>query len=415
MKKLVSLLLALVLTLSCVSSLAASKSAKYSMSTENVTVLQDVPDREINYNKDDLAVNPVIPGESPTTGLPVAESDRYMPMLVQVANELPKSKFKYNGVNTISAGVYSRAPWGGQYADIVYEGVLYRTGETRMTFLFNDSFAEGQPVSVGPIRSARYGHALLREEWGGGLVFGGGPRAQNNNITSFLKELGALEKKAAMDLVHTNDYNDYASRVDGLQRPNNLNADIVGLRSTIPETTVATPHPFLFTDECPYTDGYETAYSINLDWGSPNWISHFYYDENENLYLRYSGIVPYSTYADGEASTANSTIKSIEDREMEQMSFSNVIVQRVPYEFANGSYDMPQMQSAFTDGTVAKGNADIFIGGRYIPGYWVRESVSSPTVYFDDKGNEIQLTRGKTFIADFPPEALLTYGMNSAN
>ena len=413
-KKLVSLLLALALTLSCVTALAASKSAKYSMSTENVTVLQDVPDREINYNKDDLAVNPVIPGESPTTGLPVAESDRYMPMLVQVANELPKSKFKYNGVNTISAGVYSRAPWGGQYADIVYEGVLYRTGETRMTFLFNDSFAEGQPVSVGPIRSARYGHALLREEWGGGLVFGGGPRAQNNNITSFLKELGALEKKAAMDLVHTNDYNDYASRVDGLQRPNNLNADIVGLRSTIPETTVATPHPFLFTDECPYTDGYETAYSINLDWGSPNWISHFYYDENENLYLRYSGIVPYSTYADGEASAANSTIKSIEDREMEQMSFSNVIVQRVPYEFANGSYDMPQMQSAFTDGTVAKGNADIFIGGRYIPGYWVRESVSSPTVYFDNKGNEIQLTRGKTFIADFPPEALLTYGMGSA-
>lgn len=99
---------------------------------------------------------------------------------------------------------------------------------------------------------------------------------------------------------------------------------------------------------------------------------------------------------------------------MEQMSFSNVIVQRVPYEFANGSYDMPQMQSAFTDGTVAKGNADIFIGGRYIPGYWVRESVSSPTVYFDNKGNEIQLTRGKTFIADFPPEALLTYGMGSA-
>ena len=109
MKKLVSLLLALVLTLSCVSALAASKSAKYSMSTENVTVLQDVPDREINYNKDDLAVNPVIPGESPTTGLPVADSDRYMPMLVQIANELPKSKFKYNGTNTISAGGYSCA------------------------------------------------------------------------------------------------------------------------------------------------------------------------------------------------------------------------------------------------------------------------------------------------------------------
>ena len=94
--------------------------------------------------------------------------------------------------------------------------------------------------------------------------------------------------------------------MDGLQRPNNLNADVVGLRNTIPETTVATPHPFLFTDESPYTDGYETAYAINLDWGSPNWISCiFYYDENENLYLRYSGIVPYATYADAEAAASN--------------------------------------------------------------------------------------------------------------
>ena len=106
------------------------------------------------------------------------------------------------------------------------------------------------------------------------------------------------------------------------------------------------------------------------------------------------------------------TFAEAEDRSeenQEQMSFSNVIIQRVGYEYTNNSKIMPVMQS------VGKGNADIFIGGRYIPGYWVRESVSSPTVYFDDKGNEIQLTRGKTFIADFPPEALLTYGMNSAN
>lgn len=41
---------------------------------------------------------------------------------------------------------------------------------------------------------------------------------------------------------------------------------------------------------------------------------------------------------------------------------------------------MPVMQS------VGKGNADIFIGGRYIPGYWVRESIESPTVFLDDQG-----------------------------
>ena len=92
----------------------------------------------------------------------------------------------------------------------------------------------------------------------------------------------------------------------------------------------------------------------------------------------------------------------------EQMSFSNVIIQRVGYEYTNNSKIMPVMQS------VGKGNADIFIGGRYIPGYWVRESIESPTVFLDDKGNEIQLTPGKTFIAHFPPESLLTYSASAA-
>ena len=100
------------------------------------------------------------------------------------------------------------------------------------------------------------------------------------------------------------------------------------------------------------------------------------------------------------------TFAEAEDRSeenQEQMSFSNVIIQRVGYEYTNNSKIMPVMQS------VGKGNADIFIGGRYIPGYWVRESIESPTIFLDDKGNEIQLTPGKTFIAHFPPESLLTY------
>ena len=42
-------------------------------------------------------------------------------------------------------------------------------------------------------------------------------------------------------------------------------------------------------------------------------------------------------------------------------------------------------------------------------GLGAKESVTSPTVFFDDKGNELQLNRGKTFIAHFPAERLLTY------
>ena len=87
------------------------------------------------------------------------------------------------------------------------------------------------------------------------------------------------------------------------------------------------------------------------------------------------------------------------------LTFSNVIVQRVEYTYTPAT-TRSWPHSCRVSG---KGNADIFIGGRYIPSYWVRESQDDPTVYYDDQGNEIQLSRGKTFIAQMPPDCLLTF------
>ena len=397
MKKFLSMMLAAVLVLTALPALAAKNDAgtNYTMSTEGVTVLQEAADRGITPVEGALDVNPVTEGVSPTTGMSVAASARYMPMLVQISN--PEGSEKINGKNVKAGGIGERAPWGGQYADIVYEGILYRSGQTRITFLFNDSFAENQPLSVGPVRSARIGHVLLREEWQGGIVYAGGPRREENNIAEMFAQLGASEKGVTFNLLDGK-YQEVKNRVKGVKSPDNLNVNLVGIRELVPATTVAEPHPFLFAEASPYVDGYEVAYSVNLDWGHKSHISHFYYDEANNLYLRYSGNAPYMTFAEAEDRS---------EENMEQMSFSNVIIQRVSYEYTNNSKIMPVMQS------VGKGNADIFIGGRYIPGYWVRESTESPTVFLDDQGNEIQLTPGKTFIAHFPPESLLTYSASS--
>ncbi|MDD3335524.1 MAG: DUF3048 C-terminal domain-containing protein [Eubacteriales bacterium] len=396
MRKVLSFLLCCMLLVSATSAMAAGHDPKYTMDTAGATVLQDSADRAISYNKDDLATNPVISGESPTTGMELADGYRYMPMLVQISNDVQKVDF---------AGTSTRAPWGGQYADLVYEGMLTRDGHTRITFLFNDSFAEGQPTSAGPVRSCRIGQVLLREEWQGGIIYRGGPRAEENNIAAMFAELGAGTKGVALD-VKEQDANLSQRLSPVLGGPNNLSVNVVNYQSTVPESTVATPHPFLFSDENVYTDGYELAYSINLDWGNKQYVCHFYYDESNNLYLRYNGTVPYQTFT-----SAESILSNLKDakQNMIQMSFSNVIIQRVPYEYANENYMMPVMQS------VGQGNADIYIGGRYIPGYWVRESTDSPTVFFDDQGNEIQLTRGKTYIGHLPPEAVLTYSADSMN
>lgn len=394
MKKLVSLCLVCVLLLSCASALAATSKVKpntYTLPKEG-TVLQDIEDRNIKPQTEPTR-HDIIPGESPTTGLPWSgTSADYLPMLVQISN--PEGSVKYNGKTIKSYGLGERAPWGGQFADIVFEGILTRVGATRITFLFSDSFIDGEPASVGPVRSARIGHVLLRQEWQSGIVYAGGPRKEDNNVGQLFTELGATEQGVIFNILD-NKYLEFKYRVDGLKRPDNYNINAVGMRSLIPAEYTSTPRAFLFSDESLYTDGYEFAYTINLDWGDKRSISHFYYDDSNNLYLRYSGGAPYMTFASAENRSLDS---------QEQMSFSNVIIQRVPYTYVNNDKNMPDMQAA-----IGRGNADIFIGGRYIPGYWVRKGVNDPTVFYDDKGNELRLTRGKTFIAHFPPESRCTF------
>ena len=262
-----------------------------------------------------------------------------------------------------------------------------------MTFVFSDSFEQGLPTSFGPIRSARTGHVSLRQEWQGGIVFRGGPRREENNIAEMFAELGASEEGVVFDL-ETNITRGYSTRVKGLKNPENLNADIAGIRGLIPTNYSPEAHAFLFADINPYTEGYDFAYQINLDWGTETYISHFVYDELNNIYYRYTGDALFVSRASAD---------DLSDGNAIPLTFSNVIVQRVEYSYTNNSKIMPNMQS------IGKGNADIFIGGRYIPGYWVRESQDDPTVYYDNQGNEIQLTRGKTFIAQMPPDCLLTF------
>ena len=82
-----------------------------------------------------------------------------------------------------------------------------------------------------------------------------------------------------------------------------------------------------------------------------------------NVYYRYSGDVLFKSFASAD---------DREEADMIPLTFTNVIVQRVEYEYAHNNKLAPIMQS------VGKGNADIFIGGRYIPGYWISRVSGRP-------------------------------------
>ncbi|MEG1470827.1 MAG: DUF3048 C-terminal domain-containing protein [Clostridia bacterium] len=328
--------------------------------------------------------NPVIPGESPVTGLPLAE-DRYMPMLIEVGHACDTVKVGNKKIK--AAGVGKRAPWGAQHADMVYESILWGSGETRMTFLLNDCFANQGEMNVGPVRSVRMGAALLCQEWQGGLVFTGGANREGYDLYGTLSQMGAWDRGLVFSLHKNAKAREHMYRVKDIKAPDNLNADVRALRASIPAETVAVPHPFLFFDQNPYASGYEMGELVELKWGKPQYDCSFVYDEASGLYQRYCGKAPYMSFESAENRAPEAQIP---------LRFSNVIVQYVRYEYALANNLLPLMQC------VGGGSADCYIGGRLIKGSWERKAAEEPTVFLDDKGNEIQLARGKTYIAQFP-------------
>ena len=112
MKRILSMLLIAVLALTAVPALAANDAGtNYTLSTEGVVVLQDIADRNITPAAGALDVNPVIEGQSPTTGMPVSGDSLYMPMLVQISN--PEGSVKVDGKNVTAAGIGQRRWCGG--------------------------------------------------------------------------------------------------------------------------------------------------------------------------------------------------------------------------------------------------------------------------------------------------------------
>ena len=152
------------------------------VSIASAEVLVNQADRKIKpkdlKKNGNFALNPVIEGESPTTGLPWEGT--YQPMLVQFDNS-------YGGVDKVRH-------WGINDADVVYETPLASNGTTRISALFSDQF----PEAAGPVRSARLAHAWIRQEWQAGFCFYGAQTAKNTNVRKEFSRLGVTNAKGVL-------------------------------------------------------------------------------------------------------------------------------------------------------------------------------------------------------------------------
>lgn len=324
-----------------------------------------------------FALNPVIEGESPTTGLPW--TGRYQPVLVQFDNS--------------TGGVDKVRHWGIADADVVYETLLHSNGLTRISALFSDKM----PEAAGPIRSTRLAHAWIRQEWQAGFCFYGMQTAQYTNVKEEFNRLGLATTKLGIlfdgTVGNAKPWRKFYARVAGLASPHNAEVNVAAIQELIdPEAFPATPRPFLFSDTKP-TEG-DFAEFIWIENKEKMSISPSYiYNVGENVYYRYVGGEPYY------------------DKELGpdegHLAYANVIVQRCDTSFEHGSA-CPVTPLALKKG-VAKGNADIFMGGRYTAGYWMRTGMDERTVFLDANGNEIAFQRGKTFIQVVNNNAEVTY------
>lgn len=267
--------------------------------------------------------------------------------------------------------------WGLQEADILYESLLSDAngGQTRFAALYHDALAEGRQVYAGPVRSVRAGHVSICQEWGAGLVFTG-TVAGNENAAPGLRGLGNCLLPLTSSKLWK--FGVRAAHQEGRKSkaPNHMSADVTGLHRLL-DSSAPLPH-WLFG---PGTG--EPAQTITLDWGDQKLSCSFVWQDS--LYQRFWNGEPHMTF------------HSHQGLEQSPLAFSNVIIQRVEYEWENRWTPIARLTGS--------GSAVIFTQGYAIEAVWEREDAHSPTRFRTPSGDPIPLTPGKTYIAHFPSES----------
>ena len=315
--------------------------------------------REIPFH-DAYDDNPVIAGESSTTGL--AFDGAYVPILLVYDNAQK-----------------ARPLVGIAEADVVFQMPNAGAGATKLIGLFADSI----PEQAGSIRSARAPFIELREIYDSALVYAGGPTSgvsTSININRVLRSFDVYNKGLSFNIIGAQQ--EYKSSVDGKGKYYNVMTNLLDIRDLlVSEGLRFTEVPFRFTDTLP-ADGSEAtdieiahfASKADKTDGNPASWARYLYDAEQNAYARIVDTGVFADYSDPETA----------------LMYNNVIVMRVKYKFSGNYVLLPDM--------VGQGSAEFFIGGKYIEGGWIRTSMQSRIVFVDMDGEEIALQRGHTFI-----------------
>lgn len=262
----------------------------------------------------------------------------------------------------------NKARWqaGLKDAEIVYE-FLAEGKITRYMgiFLVND------PEVIGPVRSARpYFISALLEYDPLYVRCGGSPQAKAdvNNL-----------RLADVDCLSTPNYVFYRYYDTGKTAPNNLYTSMDSIRkyqSNMGYRKNGKFDSFKFTDEEKIIKG-DTANNILIKYFSNN-TTEYKYNKDKKIYTRYK---------DGK--------KHIDENNNEEIIAKNILIQKARTRVIDN-------EGRREIDIIGSGEGIFITNGKYQKVTWKKERRNSKTRYYDEKGEEIVLNSGVTWIQVVP-------------
>lgn len=238
-------------------------------------------------------------------------------------------------------------------------------------------FGEGNPPSVGPVRSSRYYFVTWAAEWRALYVHvGGSPQA-----------LSALAASGQGQLVYDADEfrwgGTFLWRITQRFAPHNVYTDgshLQELAARVGATSAPTGPVWTFGAGVPPA---MRPAGARLEITYPANQIAYRYDRASNTYRRFVGGEPQIDAGDGR-----------------QVAPSNVVVMTVVFGPLNDGHPNKKRLEAQNIGT---GPAWIATNGVTIRGTWRKAATDAPTRFYASDGHEIALTAGQTFIQVVPP------------
>lgn len=263
--------------------------------------------------------------------------------------------------------------YGLSQADVVYE-MMNSTMNGRITrfmALFKDYESVDQ---IGSIRSVRPTNVILSAEWNAILCHDGGPFY----IDEYIAEPSVDNFSGTFSRVDNGKSREYTEYIlSGDMEKNFTNSDVDAEYNSYYEG----PH-YQFANEDNPVDlsGEEGVIDANLvDLPFPHNGSYLEYDEDDQLYY-------YSEYGKAHVDPGNDNA---------QLCFKNLLIQSCGYT----QYDE---HGYMIFDCISKGYGYYVTNGKAMYVSWEKESMTSPTRYYDAEGNEITLNTGKTYVGLVP-------------